>query len=40
MLVLPDGGRLRDLREAVRDQGVRRLAGPPLGVPGGPARLP
>jgi 2-amino-4-hydroxy-6-hydroxymethyldihydropteridine diphosphokinase len=40
MLVLPDGRRLRDLREAVRDQVVRRLEGPPLGVPDGPARLP
>jgi 2-amino-4-hydroxy-6-hydroxymethyldihydropteridine diphosphokinase len=40
LLTLPDGRRLRDLREAVRDQGVRRLDGRTLGVPDGPARLP
>jgi len=40
MLVLPDGRRVRDLRQAVSDQGVRRLDGPPLGNPEPPARLP
>ena len=40
MLVLPDGRRLRDLRQAVGDQGVRRLDGLPLGVRAAPARLP
>lgn len=40
MLVLPDGRRVRDLREAVCDQGVRRLDGPPLGASQAPARLP
>jgi 2-amino-4-hydroxy-6-hydroxymethyldihydropteridine diphosphokinase len=33
MLVLPDGRRLRDLGQSLRDQGVRRLDGPPLGHP-------
>ncbi len=40
MLVLPDGRLVRDLREAVRGQGVRRLDGPPLGASEPPARLP
>ena len=31
MLVLPDGRQVRDLRQAVRDQGVRRLDTPLLG---------
>jgi 2-amino-4-hydroxy-6-hydroxymethyldihydropteridine diphosphokinase len=39
-LALPDGRRVRDLRQAVRDQGVRRLDGPPLFDPEPPARLP
>ena len=34
MLVLPDGRPVRDLQQAVRDQGVRRLDGPPLGCSG------
>jgi 2-amino-4-hydroxy-6-hydroxymethyldihydropteridine diphosphokinase len=33
MLVLPDGRRVRDLRRAVSDQGVRRIDGPRLGDP-------
>jgi hypothetical protein len=40
MLELPDGRRIRDLQQAVRDQGVRRLDGPGLAGPGAPARLP
>jgi 2-amino-4-hydroxy-6-hydroxymethyldihydropteridine diphosphokinase len=40
MLALPDGRLVRDLRLAVRDQGVRRLATPPLGRPAPSARLP
>jgi 2-amino-4-hydroxy-6-hydroxymethyldihydropteridine diphosphokinase len=40
MLVLPDGRPVRDLQQAVRDQGVRRLDGPPLGAPDPRARLP
>jgi 2-amino-4-hydroxy-6-hydroxymethyldihydropteridine diphosphokinase len=40
LLVLPDGRRVRDLQQAVRDQGVRRLDGPRLGAPTPPARLP
>jgi 2-amino-4-hydroxy-6-hydroxymethyldihydropteridine diphosphokinase len=40
MLALPDGRRVRDLQQAVRDQGVRRLDGPPLADPEPPARLP
>jgi hypothetical protein len=39
-LALPDGRRVRDLRQAVRDQGVRRLDGPRLFDPEPPARLP
>jgi 2-amino-4-hydroxy-6-hydroxymethyldihydropteridine diphosphokinase len=39
-LVLPDGRRVRDLREAVADQGVRRMDGAPLGSLIDPARLP
>lgn len=38
-LVLPDGRRLRDLRHALRDQGVRRLDGPTLGDLVPPSRL-
>lgn len=40
MLALPDGRRVRDLQQGVRDQGVRRLDGPPLADPEPPARLP
>jgi len=39
MLALPDGRRVRDLRQAASDQRVRRLEGPPLGSKP-PARLP
>lgn len=40
MLVLPDGRRVRDLRPAVRDQGVRLVEGPALGRTGPSARVP